>query len=116
MTLPERIRHDPGVEVDDGSALPEALAAGGLELLESPAGLWAMVDMPARDTAGGYRDIMDGWFQGPPGFVMESDPFLERRAVAPEDTVVVTVCVRVHPIGQDGEFNMAVLDPGPPRA
>ncbi len=109
VTPPERIRHDCAVVVEDGMMLPEALADDGFELLESPAGLWAMVDVAPRYTRDGYRAIFDGWFQGRADYAMEGDPFLERHSVTPEGGAMVTVCVRVRLVVQEGDFNMAVM-------
>lgn len=116
VTLPERIRHDPAVEVEDAFALTDALADDGFEVLQSPAGLWAMADVPATDTADGYRAINDGWYQARPGYAMEGDPFLERRGATPDSEATVTVCIRVRPLGQEGDWNMAVLAPGTDQA
>ena len=109
ITPPARIRHDCAVEVDDDAALPDDLADEGFELLESPEGLWAMKDVPPAKVAEGYRAIFDGWFQGRADYAMEGDPFLERYGKTPEGDVVVTICVRVRPIVEEGDFNMAVL-------
>ena len=114
VTPPARIRHDCAVEVADDAALPEDLADDGFELLESPAGLWAMTDVPPNKVADGYRTIFDGWFQGRPDYAMEGDPFLERYGKTPAGDVIVTVCVRVRPIVTEGDFNMAVLPPDAP--
>ena len=109
VTPPERIRHDPAVEVEHGTALPRTLVHDGFELLESPAGLWAIIDKAPANTAEGYRAILDGWFQGRPDFALEGDPHLERRSVTPDGETVVTVCMRVRPVDRDGSWNMAVV-------
>ena len=114
LTPPARIRHDCAVAVADHAALPHDLADVGFELLESPAGLWAMTEVPPDRTADGYRAIFDGWFQGRPDYALEGDPFLERYGRTPAGHVVVTVCVRVRPVGAEGDFNMAVLPPDAP--
>jgi AraC-like DNA-binding protein/DNA gyrase inhibitor GyrI len=114
VTPPARIRHDCAVEVADDAVLPEDLADDGFELLESPAGLWAMKDVMPAKVAEGYRAIFDGWFQGRPDYAMEGDPFLERHGRTPEGEAIVTICVRVRPIVEEGDFNMAVLPPDAP--
>jgi AraC-like DNA-binding protein/DNA gyrase inhibitor GyrI len=114
VTPPARIRHDCAVEVADDAVLPEELAEDGFELLESPAGLWAMTDVAPGEVADGYRAIFDGWFQGRPDYAMEGDPFLERYGRTPGRDLVVTVCVRVRRLVEEGDFNMAVLPPDAP--
>ena len=114
VTPPARIRHDCAVEVADDAILSEDLADDGFELLESPAGLWAMADVAPAKVAVGYRAIFDGWFQGRPDYAMEGDPFLERHGLTPGGEPVVTVCVRVRRIVEEGDFNMAVLPPDAP--
>ena len=109
VTPPARIRHDCAVEVADAAALADDLANDGFELLESPAGLWAMADVPPAKVADGYRAIFDGWFQGRPDYAMEGDPFLERHGRRPEGEPVVTVCIRVRPIVEEDDFNMGLL-------
>ena len=111
VTPPARIRHDCAVAVEDGTTLTDALAEDGFEVLESPAGLWAMMDVSPDRTGDGYRAIFDGWFQGRPDFAMEGDPLLERHDTSPDGERIVTVCVRVRPIVQEGDWNMAVVPP-----
>lgn len=111
VTPPERIRHDPAVEVEDGATLPRALVRDGFELLESPPGLWATIEVAARDTAEGYRAIFDGWFQGRGDYAMEGDPYLERQRRTQDGDLRVTVCVRVRPVADEGAWNMAVVEP-----
>ncbi len=98
----------------DDAALPADMADDGFELLESPAGLWALTDVSPDKVAEGYRAIFDGWFQGRPDYAMEGDPFLERHGRSPEGDPVVTVCVRVRRLVEEGDFNMAVLPPDAP--
>ena len=109
VTPPARIRHDCAVEVVGDAAVSEDQANDGFDLLESPAGLWAMTNVEPAKVAEGYRAIFDGWFQGRADFAMEGDPFLERHGRSPKGEPVVTVCVRVRPIVEEGDFNMAVL-------
>ena len=116
VTPPQRIRHDCAVAVADDAALPDDLADDGFELLDSPAGLWAMKDVSPDKIAEGYRAIFDGWFQGRPDYAMEGDPFLERYGRGGGGELIVTVCVRVRPIVQEGDFNMAVMPPDAPSA
>ena len=73
-----------------------------------------MTYVPPHKVAEGYRAIFDGWFQGRADYAMEGDPFLERHGRPPEGEPVVTVCVRVRPIVEEGDFNMAVLPPDAP--
>ena len=98
----------PGADGDPQDRA-DALAEDGFELLESPAGLWAMVDVAPRNTADGYRAIFDGWFQERADYAMEGDPYLERHGTTSEGAAVVTVCVRVRPVVEEGDFNMAVV-------
>ena len=114
VTPPARIRHDCAVKVADDAILPDDLANEGFELLESPAGLWATKDVSPAKVAEGYRAIFDGWFQGRPDDAMEGDPFLERYGRTPGGDLVVTVCVRVRRLVEEGDFNMAVLPPDAP--
>ena len=114
VTPPARIRHDCALIADDDVILTERLADEGFELLESPAGLWAMTDVAPANVAEGYRAIFDGWYQGRPEYAMEGEPFLERYGRTPKGRSAVTVCVRVRPIVKESDFNMAVLSPDTP--
>lgn len=111
VTPPERIRHDCAVAVEAGTALPDGLVEDGFEILVSPAGLWAVADRAPPDVGSGYRAILDGWLQRRPDYALEGDPHLERYRVTPEREVVVSVCMRVRPIAEDGRWNMDLVPP-----
>ena len=116
VTPPARIRHDCAVEGADAAALPDDLADGGFELLESPEGLWAMTDMAPGEVADGDRAIIDGWFQGRPDDAMEGGPFSWSATAGHRWGPVVTVWVRVRRIAVEGDFNMAVPPDAPTDA
>ncbi|WP_165359641.1 AraC family transcriptional regulator [Lichenibacterium minor] len=111
VTPPGRIRHDCAVVVGDGLDLPEEMAEDGFEVLVSPAGLWAVVDVGRREIANGYRAVLDGWFQRRPDYALEGDPHLERYGKASGGEDVVSVSLRVRPVEEDGSWNMPVVVP-----
>lgn len=105
VTPPERIRYDCCAAVEDDFVLSRELADDGLELLRTPEGRWAIVDVPASAVASGYRTILDGWLPRRRGYALEGDPFLEQRTSGSSD---VSVCIRVRLAGENGSWNMVV--------
>ena len=109
LTPPERIRHDCSVIISDDFILSGELADDGFEVLQTPAGLWAVAVTTPQSMREGYRAIGDGWYPNRPGYAFEGDPFLERYRAMPDGEVRISVCIRVRLIEQEGTWNMKVI-------
>lgn len=97
--------------VEARATLSDTLIEDDIEVLQSPGGLWAVVDRAPRDVGSGCRAILDGWFQRRPDFAPKGDPHLERHRATSRHDFVVSMCARKRPSSDESAWNMAMVSP-----